>query len=85
MRLKLLYIRQAYSSITKYKMFKAIYFLLAAVLAQMIAAGPAPPMENPINGENPEFGRGRGGRDRWTWCRCIIDRRGGRDRDGFEL
>lgn len=54
-------------------MFKQVYFLLFALLAQMIAAGPAP--EQPISGENPEFGRGRGNRDRWTWCRCIIDRR----------
>lgn len=54
-------------------MFKQLYFLLALLLAQLIAAGPAP--EQPNSGENPEFGRGRRSRERWTWCRCIIDRR----------
>jgi hypothetical protein len=64
-------------------MFNQIYILLTLLSIQLIAAGPNPP-EQPINGENPEFGRGRGGgsRDRWTWCRCIIDRRWDDDRRG---
>lgn len=60
-------------------MFKQLYLLLAFLLVQLIAAGPAP--EQPTVGDNnPEFGRGRGsggrgrGRDRWTWCRCRVDR-----------
>lgn len=68
-------------------MFKQICFFFMLLLVQMIAAGPAP--TQPINGENPEFGRGRDDRDdrgdrrrdRWTWCRCVIDRRG---RDRFD-
>ena len=56
-------------------MFKQFYFLFVFLLAQLISAGPTP--DQPIGGgDNPEFGRGRGGnRDRWTWCRCVIDRR----------
>ena len=56
-------------------MFKQLYVLLALLFVQYIAAGPAP--EQPISGDNPGFGRegGRRDRDRWTWCRCMIDRR----------
>lgn len=54
-------------------MFKQLYFFFMLLLAQLIAAGPAP--NQPIGGDNPDFGRGGGDRrrDRWTWCRCRRD------------
>lgn len=70
-------------------MFKQLYFVFMLLLAQLISAGPSP--DQPIGGENPDFGRGRDngrdngrGRDRWTWCRCVIDRRDRFDDRGRE-
>lgn len=54
------------------KQLRILLSLLFLLCIQMIAAGPAP--EQP-GMNNPEFGRGGRDRDRWTWCRCRVDRR----------